>query len=62
AHRAAIEGRKDDSNPEIIENRIKTYHQKTEPLVNYYKERGKYFEIDGDGTVEDIFKKISDLI
>lgn len=62
AHRAAIEGRKDDSNPEIIENRIKTYHQKTEPLVNYYKERGKYFEIDGESTIEDIFKKISDLI
>ena len=62
AHRAAIENRKDDSNPEIIENRIKTYHQKTEPLIRYYKERGKYFEIDGSGAIEDIFKKISELI
>ena len=62
AHRAAIENRKDDSNPEIIENRIKTYHQKTEPLIKYYKERGKYFEIDGNGAIEDIFKKISELI
>lgn len=62
AHRAAVEKRKDDSNPDIIENRIKTYHLMTEPLVSYYKEKGKYFEIEGDGSIEEIFNRISALI
>ena len=61
-HRASIEGRMDDTNAEIIQNRIDTYHRKTEPLIEYYKGCDKYFEIDGNGKVEDIFKKISNLI
>lgn len=44
AHRALIEGRADDASPEIISNRIKTYHAQTEPLIAYYKEAGKYHE------------------
>ena len=31
--------RKDDE-PEIIEARLVTYHEITEPLINYYKEQG----------------------
>ncbi len=61
-HRALIEDRKDDMNDEIIQNRITTYHAKTEPLIDYYKKQGKYHEIDGEGTIEEIFAKISLLI
>ncbi|MBE6225314.1 MAG: adenylate kinase [Bacteroidales bacterium] len=61
-HRANIEGRKDDAQPEIIQNRINTYHKKTEPLIEYYKKQGKYNEIDGDGTIEEIFAKIENLL
>ncbi len=58
-YRANIEGRKDDTSDEIIQNRIDTYHRKTEPLIGYYNRQGKYYEIDGDGGVEDILQKIS---
>lgn len=51
-HRASIEGRADDAKEETINNRIKTYHDKTEPLVEFYKKEGKYEEIDGTGTIE----------
>ena len=37
AHRAQIEGRADDARPEVVENRVKTYHDKTEPLIEFYK-------------------------
>ena len=37
AHRAAIEGRADDASDETINNRIKTYHTQTEPLIDFYK-------------------------
>ena len=49
AHRAAIEGRADDAKEETIQNRINTYHNQTEPLIDYYKAAGKYHEIDGYG-------------
>lgn len=52
-HRAAIEGRADDANEDTINNRIKTYHEKTEPLIGYYKNAGKYVEVDGDGGYEE---------
>ena len=50
AHRAAIEGRADDASEETINNRIRTYHAQTEPLIDYYKKQGKYNEVIGDGA------------
>ncbi len=61
-HRADIEGRKDDADPETIQNRINTYHAKTEPLIEFYKKQDKYYEIPGGGSIEEIFEKVSDLI
>lgn len=58
AHRAHIEGRADDARPEVVENRIKTYHGKTEPLITFYKKAGKYHEIDGVGTIEEVRERI----
>ena len=57
-HRATIEGRADDAKEETINNRIKTYHEKTEPLVEYYKKAGKYNEIDGVGTIDEVRARI----
>lgn len=58
AHRAQIEGRADDASPEIVKNRIETYHQKTEPLIGYYKVCGRYCEIDGTGTIDQVKERI----
>ena len=63
AHRAAIEGRADDANDATITNRIKTYHAQTEPLIDYYKAQGKYYECDGDnGTLEDNQARVLALV
>ena len=53
AHRAHIEGRADDARPEVVQNRIATYHAKTEPLIDFYRSAGKYYEIDGTGSIEE---------
>ena len=58
AHRANIEGRADDARPEVVENRVKTYHAKTEPLIEFYKKTGRYHEIDGVGTIEEVRDRI----
>ncbi|MBR5736163.1 MAG: adenylate kinase [Bacteroidales bacterium] len=61
-HRAMLENRPDDTKDEVIANRIKTYHDKTEPVIDFYKAQGKYREIDGVGTIEEIFDKVCKLI
>lgn len=58
AHRARIEGRADDASPEVVQNRIKTYHAKTEALIAFYRQAGKYQEIDGIGTIEEVRDRI----
>ncbi|MBP5210396.1 MAG: adenylate kinase [Bacteroidales bacterium] len=62
ANRAMVENRPDDTKPEVIANRVKTYHEKTEPVMNYYKAQNKYREIDGTGTIEETFVKISEFV
>ena len=62
AGRAAVEGRADDARPEVVENRIKTYHAKTEPLIEYYKYQGKYHEIQSVGTIEQVREKVFKLM
>ena len=61
-HRATIEGRADDAKDETISNRITTYHNQTEPLIDYYRTAGKYNEVDGTGTIDDVRKSIFDLM
>lgn len=58
AHRAHIEGRADDARLEVVENRIRTYHAKTEPLIEFYQNAGKYYEIDGTGSIEEVRQRI----
>jgi adenylate kinase len=57
-NRGKDSGRADDSNQSIIENRISEYNNKTAPLKDYYSEQGKFFGIQGVGTVDEIFDSI----
>lgn len=61
-HRASIEGRADDANEDTINNRISTYHKKTEPLIAFYKEKGKYFEVSGEDDIEDVRARMFDML
>ncbi len=60
--RAELSGRPDDKDPAVIENRIDVYRDKTEPIINYCRERGIYQPVDGMGTIEDIFDRLVDVI
>lgn len=62
AGRAAVEGRADDANVEVIKNRIATYHSQTEPEIAYYQKAGKYNEIDGVGTIDEVRDRIFDVM
>ncbi len=56
--RAAVEGRRDDADVEVIKTRIATYHNQTEPLVDWYRKAGKYVEIDGTPSIPEVTASI----
>ncbi|MDF2553497.1 MAG: adenylate kinase [Chryseobacterium sp.] len=56
--RGETSGRTDDSNVEIIENRIKEYYAKTAEVAELYKQQGKYVEINGVGEINEISEKL----
>lgn len=56
--RGEISGRSDDSNVEIIQNRIKEYYTKTAEVAELYKQQGKYVEINGVGDIHEISEKL----
>ena len=58
--RAEQSGRPDDKDPAVIENRIEVYKAKTEPIISYCRERGIYQPVNGMGSIEDIFNRLSE--
>jgi adenylate kinase len=58
--RAELSGRADDKDPAVIENRIDVYKEKTEPIIKYCEQKGIYQPVNGMGTIDDIFKRLSD--
>ncbi|REJ82499.1 MAG: adenylate kinase [Bacteroidetes bacterium] len=55
-------GRADDRNEEIIRKRIEEYNSKTAPLKAYYSSQNKFTGINGIGSIEEIFERLSDAI
>jgi len=56
--RGETSGRTDDSNEEIIQNRIKEYYAKTAEVAELYKQQGKYVEVNGVGEINEISEKL----
>lgn len=54
-------GRADD-NEETIKKRLMVYHTQTSPLIEWYKNDGKYFYIKGYGRLEEITKQIVEAV
>ncbi|MEZ4911122.1 MAG: adenylate kinase [Saprospiraceae bacterium] len=60
--RGKSSGRADDSDVNIIKNRISVYGTETSPVFDFYFAKHKAKKIDGLGTVEEIFDRISGSI
>jgi adenylate kinase len=51
------EGREDDTE-EAIKKRVESFHISTEPVIEYYREKGLLTEIDGERSIEEIHEEI----
>ena len=47
-----------DDNEETVKSRLDVYVGQTAPLTEYYKERGVLVDVDGDGTMDEVFETI----
>ena len=61
-NRGKDSGRADDQDRSKIQNRFEEYNNKTSPLINYYRSKNKFFEIDGTGKISEISKRIFNVI
>jgi adenylate kinase len=50
---------RDDDKEEAIKNRLKVYTAQTEPLINYYQQKGKLIKVDGAREINAIFSELS---
>ncbi len=50
---------REDDTPEAIRERLKVYHEQTEPMVERYREMGILVEIDGSGSIEEVANNIT---
>jgi len=58
----AAEGRIDDTDPAVVERRLRVYHRETGPLLDFYRDRRLLRTVDADQTVTHVTRSIFDAL
>ena len=53
---------RDDDKPETVLNRLKVYHDQTQPLIDFYAGKGVLKNVDGTVDMKDVFAAIVDIL
>ena len=53
---------REDDKPEVIKNRLDVYHKLTQPIIDFYRKKGNFFEISGEGKLEETITKIKEVL
>jgi len=53
---------RDDDKPETVLNRLKVYHEQTQPLIDFYTERNVLRTVDGTRDMKDVFADIISIL
>lgn len=53
---------RDDDKPETVLNRLKVYHEQTQPLIDYYEKKGVMHSVDGTVDMMDVFAAIKKIL
>ena len=53
---------RDDDKPETVKKRLDIYHEQTQPLIDYYSEKGALAEVDGTKDMKDVFADIVGIL
>ena len=61
-NRGKTSGRLDDQDEDKIRNRFEEYKNKTAPLRDYYTAQGKFYSVNGVGSIDEITQRLTELI
>ncbi|MFD1687283.1 adenylate kinase [Halobellus litoreus] len=53
---------RDDDTEETVRERLRVYEENTAPVVEHYREAGVLVEVDGEGTPDEVFEAIADVV
>lgn len=53
---------RDDDKPETVLNRLKVYHEQTQPLIDFYSQKGILRTVDGTKDMHDVFEAIVEIL
>ena len=53
---------RDDDKPETVKNRLDVYHKQTQPLIDFYSNKGILKEVDGTKNMQDVFAAIVSIL
>lgn len=53
---------RDDDNEATIKSRLKVFHEQTEPLIEFYRDKGLLFEVNATGTPDEIFSRVQKVL
>ena len=60
--RGQTSGRADDQDEQIIRDRIEVYNSETQPVYAYYDAQDKAITINGMGTIDEVFERLTETI
>ena len=61
-NRARTSGRSDDADENVQRNRLEIYKRDTLPVANHYRKADKVVELNGVGSVDDIFASLCSVV
>ena len=50
---------REDDNEETISHRLDVYHESTEPLIDFYRQRGKLLTVDAEGPADEVYERLT---
>ena len=53
---------REDDNEETISNRLDVYRENTEPLIDFYRERGKLTTVDAEGSIDEVYGRLTEAL
>lgn len=53
---------RDDDKPETVLNRLEVYHKQTQPLIQFYEEKGVLKTVDGTKPMKEVFDSIVEIL
>ncbi|MEA1931092.1 adenylate kinase [Halohasta litorea] len=53
---------RDDDTEAVVKDRLETYYENTEPVIEHYREAGELVEVDGEAHPDEVFERITEVV